>query len=194
MKHFFLWLFLMAPVWAQENCNPAPSVNETITNLAYQNLAVTEQLFQNVLRFNVNMAGNGNISVLLNPQGELEAIRLNYANGDEKQSFVLDRAKLDRAERISLPGRPGENDRPPLQFYPVKPPGLDFQRGGVFKVAIITSQDPARTQEYEVTLRKSGADWILDHNNRRVRTMTLNPDVSILSMSWKGTFNSIKFR
>ncbi|MCE3011796.1 MAG: hypothetical protein LW878_01905, partial [Proteobacteria bacterium] len=135
MKHFFLWLFLIAPVWARENCDPVPLVPVAISSLAQQNLAVTEQMFRNVLRFNVKMAGDGNISVLVNPQGHLEAIRLNYAHKDDKKSFVLDRAKLDRAERISLPGRPGEDDQPPLQFYPVKPPGLDFQRGGVFKVA-----------------------------------------------------------
>jgi hypothetical protein len=192
MKHFFLWLFLVTPLWAQENCDPVPLVPVAISTLAQQNLAVTEQMFRNVLRFNVKMAGDGNISVLLNPQGNLEAIRLNYTNNDDKKSFVLDRAKLDRAERISLPGRPDEDDRPPLQFYPLKPPGLDFQRGGVFKVAIMTSQDPPRTEEYEVTLRKSGSDWIIDQNNRRIHTMTLHPGVSFLS--WKGTFDRIEFR
>ncbi len=192
MKLFFVWLVLLGPVWAEENCDPVPAGMNGLKDFAYQNLSVTEQMFKNVLKFNVKMAGEGNISVLVNDKGQLEALRLNYSHKDDKKSFVLDRTKLDRAERISLPGRPGEDDQPPLQFYPVKPPGLDFVKGGVFKIAIITEQDPPRTEEYEVTLRKSGPDWILDQNNRKVTSMTLHPGVSFLS--WKGTFNRIEFR
>jgi len=193
MKYFFLLMLVSFPLFAQElDCDPDVIGGEVISTLAQQNLDVTEKIFKNVLNFNVKMAGEGNISVLTNDKGELEAIRLNYAHKNDKKSFVLDRTKLDRAERISLPGRPGEDDFPPLQFYPVKPPGLDFARGGAFKISIITEQNPKKTEEYVVNLRKSGPDWMLDYNNRRVNDMTLHPGVSFLS--WKGTFNRIEFK
>ncbi len=192
MKFFLFVLFLSLPALAQENCDPQTLAMNSLDSFAQQNLAAANMLFKNVLKFNVKMAGDGNISVLLDERGNLEAIRLNYNHNNEKKFFILDREKLESADRISLPGRPGENDQPPLQFYPVKPPGLDFVKGGAFKIAITTEQSPPRVEEYVVTLRKSGSDWIIDQRDRQVKEMTLHPGLSFLS--WKGTFNKIDFR
>lgn len=192
MKIVLIFLLLSVGAHADENCDPFPILPAPIRDFAYENLAVTDEFFQNLVSFDVKYAGKGNILVLTNDQGEIEAIRLNYSHEGVTQKDTLDREKLAGGEKISLPGRPGVQEDPPLEFYPIIPPGLNFKTGGTFKIDIITNQNPRRTTEYTLKLIKSGPEWMIEQNNRRISSMTLHPSVSFFS--WKGAFDKIEFR
>jgi hypothetical protein len=187
-------LLLSGLLQAQEICDSQEILEPQVLSLSQVAFKATEAFFIPLISFNVNHAGNGNISLLENPDGSIAAIRLNYENQGEFKSFILDQEQLKQGNRISMPGR-NQEDHPPLQFYPVIPPGIDLQSGGEFKISIVTSQSPLRSMDYSVTLRKLGSRWILAHSGQRVRNMVLQPGINLFSSErWRGTFNKIEFR
>lgn len=188
MRILLLALFLSVNTHADENCDPAPSGAKPLESFAKSNLQITDRLYNDLMSFNVRLAGDGNISLLENEQGGIEAIRVNY----EDQVLTLNSEQLLSGERISLPGR-NNSDEPPLRFYPLTPPGINLSTGGAFKIDIVTKQDGEDSEilSYNVNLTRREGRWVLTHNNRNFSSMTLHPDIGL--GGWKGTFNRIEF-
>lgn len=191
MKLLLLFLLISVVAHADENCDPAPSGAKPLGSFAKSNLQITNSLFTPLMPFNVRMAGPGNISILENEQGEIEAIRLSHDS--VATPLDLSRSDLLDGKRISLPGRENREDEPPLRFYPLTPPGINLSTGGAFKIDIVTKQDGEDSEilSYNVNLTRREGRWVLTHNNRNLSSMTLHPDIGL--GGWKGTFSRIEF-
>lgn len=192
MKYAFVFaLFLSVQAFADEDCQSLPPIaGESVMALSRDVLQSSQQLYSKVVDLRVRLAGSGDLSVLLNDEGEVEAVRFNYRDKKDVKVLNITARELNQGLLLEYPAQNGAIS--PLKLSVVRPPGLDPSTGGTFKLEIATSLDPAKFTSYQIRLGKTGNAWGVSQGSSRVKEVVIHPGVSMLS--WDGTFQKIEFK
>ncbi|MFP5459820.1 MAG: hypothetical protein ACLGG7_13875 [Bacteriovoracia bacterium] len=192
MKYAFVFaLLLSVQAFADEDCqNLPPIAGESVMALSRDVLQSSQQLYSKVVDLRVRLAGSGDLSVLLNDEGEVEAVRFNYRDKKDVKVLNITARELNQGLLLEYPAQNGAIS--PLKLSVVRPPGLNPSTGGTFKLEIATSLDPAKFTSYQIRLAKTGTAWGVSQGSSRVKEVVIHPGVSMLS--WDGTFQKIEFK
>ncbi len=187
-----LCLLLTAPLArAAESCYPEDApLTAAIETLSLDVLAATDKLFTRVVSMKIRMAGSGDISILLNDAGEVEAVRINYQDGKDVRVLTVTAEELNRGQLLQLAGQEGKAS--PLRLSVKRPPGLNPATGGEFNLEIATDLAPLKLANYPVRLAKSGDAWVLNSAEGRVREVVIHPSVGLTG--WRGTFTRVELK
>lgn len=177
--------------WGIEDCDPPVTpAPQAVTSLASDVAKATNHLYTKLVDLKVRHAGSGDLSILLNPEGEVEAVKFFYKNGNEVKNLVVSTEDLNKGRAIQYPGRSGSVS--PLKLDAVRPPGVNPGTGGVFNLQIATKLSPPAFVQYQIHLVREGKNWVVEYNGTRPKSVVLNPGISFLS--WDGTFQKVEFQ
>lgn len=192
MKYALMFaLLLSGTAMADDDCQFLPPIaGDGVTNLSRDVLQASQQLYSKVVDLRVRLAGSGDLSVLVNDEGEVEAVRFNYRDKKDVKVLNITARELNQGMLLEYPALNGAVS--PLKLSVVRPPGLDPSTGGTFKLEIATSLDPAKFTSYQIKLGKSGNAWGVNQGSARVKEVIIHPGVSMFS--WDGTFQKIEFK
>ncbi|MBY0517619.1 MAG: hypothetical protein K2P81_11955 [Bacteriovoracaceae bacterium] len=176
---------------ASENCgNLPPIAGSSVNQLSEHVLNAASQSFTKILNLSVNHAGRGDLSILLNPAGEIEAVKFYYKDGDNIKSYVVTSEELNQGKAIEYSSKDGGPS--PLRLEAIRPPGLNPGKGGPFNLEIATSLNPLKKRLHTVKLSKENGKWVVDALGVRAKEVILDPGISWLS--WDGTFQKVEFK
>ena len=186
----FLGLLISLPSLAQIPCDRSLTIsNEKIEALSQQVLQATQESYAKVVALKVKHAGSGDLSILLNEDNEVVAVRFNYSDGKDVQVLNVTAAELNQGKALQYPGPDGAVS--PLRLSVVRPPGLNPTTGGTFNIDIATDIEPVKLKSYKLQLGKTGNTWTVGQGNARVKDVIIHPGISWAS--WDGTFQKIEF-
>lgn len=193
MKYLAIFFLLTVPLISSaiEDCPlPVSTMPPLVNTLMGDVAAVTGHLYTKVMDLKVRHAGSGDLSVLQNAQGEVEAVKFFYKNGNDVKNLVVTTDELNQGRAIQYPGQSGSVS--PLKLEAVRPPGMNAETGGLFNLQIATKLSPPTFLQYQIRLNKEGRNWVVDYNGTRPKTVVLSPGISFLS--WDGTFQRVEFQ
>lgn len=190
-KFYFLFVLAALPAYAQVNCQALPAIAPSaVEALAEPVLQAAQQSYTKLLDLKVNHGGKGDLSILLNPAGEIEAVKFYYKDEDGVKAYVVTSEEFNQGKAIQY--QPKDGNVSPLKLSVVRPPGLNPGKGGTFNLTIATKLDPPYYREHMVKLSQDDGKWVVDALGVRTKEVILSPGVSFFS--WDGTFQKVEFK
>jgi hypothetical protein len=192
MRYFCcLGLLFSLPALAQLPCDKSLTItNQKIEDLSQQVLQATQLSYAKVVDLKVKHAGTGDLSILVNEENEVVAVRFNYRDGKDVKMINVTADELNQGKSLQYPGPDGAVS--PLRLSVVRPPGLNPGTGGTFNIDIATAIEPVTLKNYKLKLAKTGNLWSVGQGNTRVKDVIIHPGISWAS--WDGTFKKIDFQ
>ncbi len=187
----FLCAFVPTLALSQVDCGSLPQiVGPQVVDTADIVLQAAQQEFTEIMKLDVKHAGKGNLSLQLNPAGDIEAVKFYYKNGNDVKVYVVTTEEFNQGKAIEYPAQNGTQS--PLRLSVIRPPGLNPGKESFFNLEIITDFDPLNKRSHHIKLSREGNRWVVDALGTRAKQVVLHPGVGFLS--WDGTFQKVEFK
>jgi hypothetical protein len=186
----FLCAFVPTLALSQVDCGSLlPIVGPQVVDTAEIVLQAAQQEFKEIMKLEVMYAGKGNLSLQLNPVGDVEAVKFYYKNGSDVKVYVVTTEEFNQGKAIEYP--PQNGSLSPLRLSVIRPPGLNPGKESFFNLEIITDYDPLQKRSHRIKLSREGNKWVVESQGARAKQVVLHPGIFF---GWDGTFQKVEFK